>query len=174
VYLLRALKYHSKRDDVLEVVADLGQDVYVRMVKNNGSLLRSFRGETDIAVHSFLGRVCSSVVTDHLRRDGSMKRLGDNIVSLEEAKETIEISRHSGDELDVVALLSWIDIERVVAADPDHKHAQRNALIFKLHYIDGLTAEEIARYPGFDLSESGVEAVLVRLRKRIRNEQKRY
>jgi len=168
VYLLRTLKFHSRHDDVKELVADLGQEVYVRLVQNNGTMLRTFRGDTDFSVLSFLARICTSVVSDHLRRDGSTKRFRDNVISIEEAKEMIEVSRNERDELDVVTILSWIDIERVVAADPDHKNAQRNALIFKLHYIDGLTAEEIASYPGFDLSESGVEAVLVRLRKRIR------
>ena len=32
LYLLRALRFHSKRDDVTELVADLGQEVYVRLV----------------------------------------------------------------------------------------------------------------------------------------------
>ncbi len=168
IYLFRALRFHSKRDDVQELVSDLAQDVYVRLVQNNGNLLRGFRGETDLSVQSFLGRVCSSVVADHLRRDGNLKRSGDNIVSIEEAREMIETSRREHDELDVVSILSWIDIDRMMAADSDRKHSQRNALIFKLHYIDGLSADEIACYPGFDLSESGVEAVLVRLRKRIR------
>ncbi len=167
-YLLRALHFHSKRDDVKELVSDLGQEVYVRLVQNKGNMLRSFRGETDFSVMAFLGRVCTSVVADHLRREGSDKRLGDNIVSIEEAREMIESSRHKREDLDLGSILSWIDIERIVAADPDHKNAQRNALIFKLHYIDGLTTEEIACYRGFDLSDSGVEAVLVRLRKRIK------
>src|SRR5437588_10829764 len=54
VYLLRNLKFHSKRDDVNELVADLAQEVYVRLVRNNGSLLRNFRGDTDLSVASFL------------------------------------------------------------------------------------------------------------------------
>ena len=65
------------------------------------------------------------------------------------------------------AILSWIDVERVVEGDPDRKNARRNALIFKLHYIDGFEAGEIARFPGFELTKSGVETILARLRKRI-------
>jgi len=167
-YLLRALHFHSRNSDVRELVADLGQEVYVRLVRNNGNMLRSFRGETDLSVMAFLGRICTSVVADHLRREGTDKRFGDNVVSLEDAKEMIEASRQKRDDLDMGSILSWIDIEKIVDGDPDHKNAQRNALIFKLHYIDGLTTEEIAGYPGFDLSGSGVETVLVRLRKRIK------
>jgi RNA polymerase sigma factor (sigma-70 family) len=166
-YLYRALKYHSKTDDVIEVVNDLAQEVYVRLVQHNASLLRNFRGETDLSVAGLLGRVCMSAVSDKFRREGAARRMN-NVISISAAKEMLETSRHERDELNLEAILSWIDVERMVAADPDQKNAQRNALIFKLHYMDGLTSGEIASYPGFDLTESGVEAVLVRLRKRIK------
>jgi DNA-directed RNA polymerase specialized sigma24 family protein len=65
------------------------------------------------------------------------------------------------------SILSWIDIERVIEGDPDQKNAGRNALIFKLHYVDGFSSAEIANFPGFGLSKSGVETILGRLRKRI-------
>ena len=65
------------------------------------------------------------------------------------------------------AILSWIDIERVIDGDPDRKNSGRNALIFKLHYVDGFSSAEIANFPGFGLSKSGVETILARLRKRI-------
>src|SRR5438105_15442789 len=65
------------------------------------------------------------------------------------------------------SILSWIDVERIVEGDPDRKNARRNALIFKLHYIDGFQAAEIARFPGFELTKSGVESVLARMRTRI-------
>src|SRR3954471_12433925 len=57
-YLYRALKYHSKTDDLVEVVNDLAQEVYVRLVQHNAGLLRNFRGDTDVSVAALLGRVC--------------------------------------------------------------------------------------------------------------------
>jgi len=167
VQLYRAVRYQSQRDDVHELVADLTQEVYVRLVQNNGKMLRNFRGDTDLSVAAFLARVSSSVVADYFRRTGSMKRI-QNVISIEEAREMIDTSRSRADELNIPAILSWIDMERVVANDPDQKNAQRNAIIFKLHYVDGLTAQEIAGFPGFDLTESGVETVLAKLRKRIK------
>jgi len=164
---LRALKFHSRREDVTALVPELAQEVYVRLVQNNGSMLRSFRGETDLSVSSFLARACTYVVADHLRHDESAKRRG-NVVSIEEVREMIDASKHNYDELNVGAILNWIDIEKLIAKDPDRKNAQRNAIIFKLHFIDGLTTGEIADFSGFDLKESGVEAVILRLRKRIK------
>ena len=168
LYLLRGLQHHSKRDDVQELVADLAQEVYVRLVRKNGAMLRDFRGQSDISVASFLARICASVVSDHFRhQDGTFRRFVENVVSIEHAKEALESFKHDRTELNVGAILSWIDVQRIIDADPDQKNAQRNALIFKLFYIDGLTAEEIAAWPGFGLSESGVNGVLLRLRRRI-------
>src|SRR5262245_37117390 len=169
LYLLRALKYHSKRDDIDQLVADLGQEVYVRLVQNEGRLLRSFRGDSDMSVMSFLARVCAGVATDYLRREFGKQRSRGNVVSIEEVRQIAETRKTPDrDELDFESVISVIDIERVIARDSDVKNAQRNALIFQLHYKDGLTAKEIAGFPVFDLNTSGVEAVLVRLRKRIR------
>ncbi len=168
LYILRALQHHSKRDDVQELAADLAQEVYLRLVRKNGSMLREFRGESDFSVTAFLGRICASVVSDHFRQqEGTFRRFVENVIPIEQAREAIESFKQDRDGFNVGAILSWIDVQRVIDSDPDQKNAQRNALIFKLFYIDGLTAEEIAASPGFDISESGVHGVLLRIRRRI-------
>jgi RNA polymerase sigma factor (sigma-70 family) len=167
-FVLRSLYQRNRRENAQELVADLAQEVNVRLVQNNGQILRSFRGTSDFSAIAFLARISSSVVSDYFRRDLADKRAPGIVVSIDEAKESMESLRHEGDELDVPSILSWIDIERIVAADPDRKNSQRNALIFKLHYIDGFSCAEIAEFPGFDLEASGIEAVVQKVRKRIR------
>ena len=120
---------------------------------------------------AFLGRISSSVVQDYQRQLATEKRRAP-IIPIESAKlgELSGFRSARPPEFDSNALgsiLSWIDIERVIDADPDRKNARRNALIFKLHYVDGFAPAEIARFPGFDLTPGGVETVLGRLRKRI-------
>ena len=167
LYLMRTLKFHSKRGDVTELIPELAQEVYLRLCRNKGSMLRGFRGETDFSVAAFLARTSASVTIDYLRRDESLKRSG-NVVSIEEVREQVESSRSEYDELNVDAMLKWIDVEKLAANDPDQKNAQRNAIIFKLHFMDGLTIQEIASFPGFELSEKGVGSVISRLRQRIK------
>jgi RNA polymerase sigma-70 factor (ECF subfamily) len=168
LYLMRALKMRGIHEDTADVVPDLAQEVYLRLVQHDGRILRTFRGTTEFSVMAFLARISSSVVLDHLRAGSSEKRRA-QIVPLEtvQASENSEISSRDAKDFDLSSVLSWIDIERVVESDPDRKNARRNALIFKLHYIDGFDSAEIARFPGFDLTQSGVETVLARLRKRI-------
>jgi DNA-directed RNA polymerase specialized sigma24 family protein len=171
LYLMRALRLRRIHDDATDVVPDLAQEVYVRLVQHDGRILRTFRGATEFSVMAFLARISSSVVQDFHRRGASDKRSA-QIVPIESAKaaerggmlspETAEFDSNK-----LGAILSWIDVERIVEGDPDRKNARRNALIFKLHYIDGFESGEIAQFPGFDLTKAGVDTILTRLRKRI-------
>jgi DNA-directed RNA polymerase specialized sigma24 family protein len=104
---------------------------------------------------------------DHYRRTASNKRKG-QVISISEARG--ENAEHESPEFDpnaLSAILSWIDVEKVVEGDTDRKNAERNALIFKLHYVDGFSSKEIAQFPVFELSRGGVEAILARMKKRI-------
>jgi len=87
LYLMRALKFHSKREDVTELVLELAQEVYIRLCHDEGIMMQEFRGESDFSVAAFFGRVSASVAIDHLRRNESQKRFGGNVVSIEEARE---------------------------------------------------------------------------------------
>jgi RNA polymerase sigma factor (sigma-70 family) len=171
LYLMRALRLQRIQDDAAGVVPDLAQEVYLRLIQHDGRILRSFRGTTEFSVMAFLARISASVVQDHQRHAASDKRRA-QVVSIEsgQAAELGGMASPDSSEFDssrLSSILSWIDVERIVEGDPDRKNAQRNALIFKLHYIDGFDAAEISRFPGFELTQSGVQTILTRLRKRI-------
>src|SRR5215467_9505575 len=56
LYLMRTLKFHSKHGDFTGLVAELAQEVYLRLVQNKGVMLQGFRGDTDLSVEAFLAR----------------------------------------------------------------------------------------------------------------------
>jgi DNA-directed RNA polymerase specialized sigma24 family protein len=170
MYVMRTLRIRRIQDDVAGVVPDLAQEVYLRLVRHNGQVLRSFRGATEFSVRAFLAKISESVVRDHQRSASTDKRSA-QIIPIEQAKAG-ELSGKNSDapEFDssqLSAILAWIDMERVIEGEPDQKNAQRNALIFQLHYINGFESGEIAGFPGFGLTTSGVQTILARLRKRI-------
>jgi DNA-directed RNA polymerase specialized sigma24 family protein len=171
LYLMRSMRLRRIQDDVADVVPDLAQEVYLRLVQHDGRILRGFKGSTEFSVMAFLARISTSVVQDYQRAAGTEKRRG-QVVPIETARaaELGGLASAETPEFDSSQLgpiLAWIDVERIVEGDPDRKNARRNALIFKLHHIDGFQSGEIARFPGFDLTKSGVETILARLRKRI-------
>jgi RNA polymerase sigma factor (sigma-70 family) len=165
MYLLRALRERRLNEEAADLVGDMAQDVYMRLVQNDGRMLRSFRGETDFSVMAFLGRVSVSVVSDHYRYQKAEKREA-QVIPIDRSRPG-EVLPGEAVDFDVSTVLAWIDVERLVDSDADRKNATRNVLIFKLHYVDGFTAAEIAQFPGFDLSESGIEVVLRKLKARL-------
>ncbi len=99
LYLLRACHISSGRQDrIREVILDLAQDVYVRLVQNDGRILQSFRGKSEFAVKAFLARITSSVVVDHFRYHMAEKRQA-QVISIDHEREVIENAR-VGTDLD--------------------------------------------------------------------------
>jgi DNA-directed RNA polymerase specialized sigma24 family protein len=134
-------------------------------VQNGGRLLAGFLGDSDYSVLAFLGRTSMNVVSDFHRSQQAEKRQA-AVISFEEARHALKGRELSG-ELDIASILGWIDIQRLVQSDPDRKHARRNLLVFQLHYIEGLTPEEISHHPGFDLSKSSAEKTIKNLRVKL-------
>jgi RNA polymerase sigma factor (sigma-70 family) len=170
LYLMRALRLNRIQEDVADIVPDLAQEVYLRLVQNDGRILRSYRGTTEFSVMAFLARISSSVVQDYQRAANSEKRRG-QVIPIDSLRASELQGASSGspatdaNHWNTVARL--MDVEKAIAGDPDRKNARRNVLIFKLHHVDGFQASEISRFPGFGLSKSGVETILSRLKKRF-------
>src|SRR5438876_11919472 len=68
LYLMRAMRLRRIQDDTTDVLADLAQEVHVRLVQRDGQALRSSRGTTEFPVMAFLARRSSSAFQDHLRQ----------------------------------------------------------------------------------------------------------
>ena len=164
-YVLRTVwMFHGKTDP--EVVCDLVQDVYLRLLQSKGRPMSGFRGETDFSVLAFLGRISMGVVSDYFRSQKAGKRKPAEIISFEVARRGEE--KTHADDLDVTSILSWIDVSRLIESERDRRNATRNVLIFKLHYVEGLTVREISQYPGFDLTEPAIEVILKNLRTQLK------
>src|SRR5437016_12069129 len=113
LYLMRALRLRRIQDDTADVVPDLAQEVYFRLVQHDGRVLRSFRGTTEFSVLAFLGRISSSVVTDYQRQLATEKRRA-SVVPIESIKAgELTGSRSAGaaefDSNAIGSILSWID-----------------------------------------------------------------
>src|SRR5437667_9570377 len=85
LYLMRALRLRRIQDDTCDVVPDLAQEVYLRLVQHDGRILRSFRGTTEFSVMAFLAKIAANVVRDYQRRGASDKRRA-QIVSIDAVK----------------------------------------------------------------------------------------
>jgi RNA polymerase sigma factor (sigma-70 family) len=156
------------RNDCLEGACDMAQDVYLRMLDNNGRMLRSFKGDTDFSVKAFLSRVAVNVVSDHYRKSQAEKRRPADIISIDEARQQSREIPGEAAEFDIASILSWIDVERLMDSESDRRNATRNVLIFKLHHVDGFSVQEIAEFPGFGLKETAIRDALNQMRTHLK------
>jgi RNA polymerase sigma factor (sigma-70 family) len=164
-YLWRAYGMSSGRSDGFARYADdWVQEFFTKLIQHDGRVLRSFRGTTEISVSAFLASIAVSIVSDHLRAQRANRRRA-QLVSMDEI-EDYNAPRVESDSR-VSALLDLLDIENALKADEESKNPERDLLIFKLHFVEGLTAREIASIPTFNLTISGLEKVLNRLRRRV-------
>ena len=165
LFLLRAFRMmggHS--DEFLRFADDWLQEVFTKLVQNEGHVIRSFRGTTEVSVNAFLASIALSIVVDQLRSQSALRRRA-QVVPLDQVQEV------SSPRVDPIArfsaLLELIDVEKALRTDEESKNPERDLLIFKLHFVEGFSASEIASIPGLKLTTSGSEKVLSRVRNRL-------
>jgi len=164
-YLLRAFRtFGGRSEDFTKYADDWVQEVFIKLIQSDGRVIRSFRGLNDNSVYAFLASIAMSTVADQLRSQRATRRRG-NVVPFDEVPDLPTRAYESDSR--VTALLELIDIENALREDQESKNPERDLLIFKLHFVEGLTAREIASISTFKLTTSGLEKVLNRLRRRV-------
>ena len=162
LYLLRAFRtFGGNSEDFIRHADDWLQEVFTKLVQNDGRVIASFRGSNEPSVYAFLGTIAMSVVADQLRYQGALRRRA-QFVALEKFDDS---GTYSDTETQFSALLELIDVERALCEQT--KNPVRDSLIFKLYFVEGLSAREIASIPALKLTTSGLEKVLNRLRSRL-------
>ena len=160
-------------DDLIE---DLVQTVYVRLVEEGNRALERFEGEHENSIYRYLGIISMNVVRDHFREAKAQKRPKVTF-SLDELLENAgdggmlkdAISSIDGQPIMGSALnLTMEDVEAALIRSVSRRNRDRDALIFKLRYLDGLTLEEIRRALGLDISPMGIGSILNRINGKLR------
>jgi len=142
-------------------VADLEQEVYTRLLANGREALRKLQGASEGSLRAFVGTAAANVARDHLRR----LQVRNVVRSVDDADELFFV-RVEG-EAPIFAKVRAAEVLDALARVGTGPHASRDALIFKAHYVDGLTAAEIVSM-GLGIGQKGVEAVLFRLTAKVR------
>jgi RNA polymerase sigma factor (sigma-70 family) len=149
-----------------EVITDLTQEVYLRLCTNEYELLKQHRGQHDNSLFGYLKVISASVAHDHFKSRLRAKRGGGvNVGSLEEA-----LLASATQSLTVENELLVQEIRRALNRIVSGKTAERDQLIFWLHFRQGFTSAEIAAIPGLGLGEKGVSSLLQRLISNLRQE----
>ena len=159
-------------DDLIE---DLVQAVYVRLVEEGNRALDRFEGQHENSIFQYLGIIAMNVVRDYFREAKAQKRPKISF-SLDELLENDgdggmlkdAVSGIDGSSGGPVSNLTMDDIENALKRAVSRRHSDRDALIFKLRYFDGLTLEEIKKALGLEISPIGIGSILNRINHKLR------
>jgi RNA polymerase sigma factor (sigma-70 family) len=159
-----------------DLIEDLVQAVYVRLVEDHNRALARFEGEYANSIFQYLSMISINVVRDYFREMRAQKRpkvsfsldelletSGDGAI-FEEARSRIDGQPLGHDK----EMFTFEEIEEALDKAVSGKNRNRDILIFRLRYIEGLTLEEITKVMGLDISAISVGSILNRIIKRLR------
>jgi RNA polymerase sigma factor (sigma-70 family) len=165
------------RDDSIE---DLVQTVYLRLIEDESRVLKAFHGQLENSISAYLSIISVNVVKDHFReiKAGKRPKISFSFDELLENRGEGAVfggassdihGNKSGDQSGSRPSAPTIeDIDDLLTKALTYRNRDRNILIFKLRYCDGLTLEEIKKTLGLDMSPLGVGSILSRITKRLR------
>lgn len=156
------------------IVDDLVQEAYVKLLAGERRALHGFHGKSDNSIYTYLASIAANVTRDHFKKLraqktppaatsletrsadpgglGEGRRLEDSLASAEldpeEMAHVAELKRRA---------------EGVIEAARGSA-SPRDLLVYRLHFVEGSSVEEIAACAGIGLSQSGVEKCVRRLR----------
>lgn len=146
-----------------ELVDDLVQDCYVRLCADNTRALRVFQPTQPGAEFGYLKVVAAHAATDFFRR----RKRARSDVPLEEIPEPAA----GNTDLDREILLQEVDACLLRITEGSTR--DRDLMVFRLHYVQGLTAQSISAIPAVGLTCKGVESLLGRLRQTLSDSLRR-
>jgi RNA polymerase sigma factor (sigma-70 family) len=158
-------------DDAAE---DLVQAVYCRLVDNRSQALQRFKGRHDNSIYQYLMMISVNVVRDHFREMKALKRPKityslDEILTTQNAGLNVERKRiESVPEDRAEPPYTMDEIENALRKAAGWRNHDRDVLIFKLHYYEGLTLDEIISLLQLGITAVGVNSILNRISRRMR------
>jgi RNA polymerase sigma-70 factor (ECF subfamily) len=153
-----------------QIVDDLVQETYLKLCTNKCKLLLDFAAQHPDSVPGYIKTIAVNVAHDYFKSLHSQKR-GEG--ETDQFQEEAEPQAHRGGfgsqgAMEHEVLLKQIDDRlRSCAAGPNQ---ERDCLIFWFYYLQGMSAKAIAALATIKLTAKGVEAVIFRLIRCVREQ----
>jgi RNA polymerase sigma factor (sigma-70 family) len=154
--------------------SDLYQNTILRLVEQDCSAMKRFSGQCEDEWLAYLAVITRSVVRDALKHRRRLKRPDRRevrMLNFPGVKRPVELGVGTGAvsiEREVLGREIKNLCEQTIHGDEAESSA-RNMLVFQLYFDKDLSAEQISRCRGVNLSKAGVEKVINRLKERIRS-----
>jgi RNA polymerase sigma factor (sigma-70 family) len=183
----RALTQAARRNpsldmgDLWEVVEDITQDVFVRLMDDGRRAMAQFKGRNENSFYTYLNAIATNLVRDHIKMLRAQRR-PQVAASLDEPRrsnspEELDEFLTMADKLmssepgpDAIIVVGEFRLHISEALDQASRgtSTKRDRLIFRLYFLEGLTIDEITTYRSVRLTQSGIEKRIMKIRSTIK------
>jgi RNA polymerase sigma-70 factor, ECF subfamily len=152
-----------------QVVDDLVQDTFLKLCSERAQLMQSFKPVREDAIFSYIKVFTANLVHDHFKTAYSQKRGGGATPDPLDDHHSAQSSTYAPSSAAILERSILIqEINAFVRAVCVGPNADRDTKIFWLYYRVGLTASAIAALPTVGLTVKGVETIIFRLTRLVR------
>jgi len=158
---------------------DAVSETYLRLFRHGAQALRRFKGRHANAIFVYLRTIAYRVVSNHYRdcMRHNVRETSQPLDEIEETGDDGEVPRVSDEAATPNHRVERQSMEAMLRANFRHAfrdiNVHRNFIIFKLHFIYGYHAGEIAHLKGLGLSERSVGNTTDRMRQWLKQNQGR-
>jgi hypothetical protein len=156
-----------------ELVEEVMQEVYCRLLEAGASRLRRCRGGTEAELIAFMGIIAERVVLDHLRLATALKRTAEAPIRLgrmgRNARRTVERVTDPGPTPEEVAVrrerqrLLLDQCRQLRGLGP----GRRNAWVMRMAVLEGYSSHEISAAAGGRITPRNIDNLVHRIRRRL-------
>jgi len=151
-----------------QVVDDLVQDTYLKLCTNKCRHLLEFAAQHPDAILGYVKTTAVNVAHDHFKSLYSRKRGSGEVGQIAEDADPKAASTQVGGQEAMEREVLFKQIDECIESCLEGPDRDRDRTIFWLYYQQGMTAKDIAALPTMDLSAKGVESVIVRVIRLLR------
>jgi RNA polymerase sigma-70 factor (ECF subfamily) len=149
-------------------IDDLVQDTYIKLCADQCRLLYQFSLVHPDAVEGYIRTAAINVAHDFVKSQRSQKRGNGKVGQFPEHVEPAAVAGSMGSQSAIEHTILMRQIEQCLEQCTEESSRSRDCLIFWLHYQQGMTASHIASLSAVGLTVKGVESVIHRLTRQVR------
>jgi len=164
------------REVIQQMIDDSANEIYCRLFQRDCQALRSFKCCYENSIFAYLRTICLNAVHNQIRNDMQKNCFG-QLQSLSEVEENPGGRLIERNAAALGALVAETDkaefrmLEQTIRAGFcrafSAARANRNFIIFKLHFIHGYYCHEIAHVKALGLSAKRIGNIATHIRKRL-------
>jgi RNA polymerase sigma-70 factor (ECF subfamily) len=159
---------HQWGESPQQVVDDLVQDTYLKLCADSCRQLLEFAERAPHAVVGYIKKTAVNVAHDYFKSLHSQKRGSGEVSQIMEEFDPRASPSDLGGEKAIEQEIQFQQIDECLKSCLEGPDRERDRLIFWLHCRQGMTAKEIAALPDINLSAKGVESVIFRVLRLLR------